>query len=344
MLVHGARPRMWPTLVLGMLSLGACHKGSVPDDKAHVDSGNGGGTGNGDDTGPSCSVTVLDTTPTDGESDFYWRDSLAVSFSDVANDLATMTLLDGSGAEVATSVAWDEGGFQATVVPDAPLEGDADYTFQIDVCDSSTSVAFHTSRFGLPLEVDPSSLVGLTYDYDLAGATYTKPEGLGTVVGTMLSAPLLVGITAADNSSLTLMGAQGKISDTTGEISQDTNLATWDLGTADFTESPFFSTDADEIDIDYDGSVIPIYNFHVEGTFSSDASVIGGGEADGLADTRNMAPIFNSSDPNVVCNYATSFGLSCTECPDGETYCMEIQAYFEPAPVVDGLTLEPVSR
>ena len=45
------------------------------------------------------------------------------------------------------------------------------------------------------------------------------------------------------------------------------------------------------------------------------------------------------SDPNAVCDLAAGFGFTCEECPDGGRYCVRIEAYFEPSPLVEGLTL-----
>ncbi len=326
-----------PTLALAA----ACNKASNPGDKGHTDPGKVD-TG-GDDTGAPCTAEVVGIDPEDGTTDFYWRDTFAVVFSEPAEDLAAFSLVDGSGAEVELRADFDDSGLNATVGAVDGLAGDTAYTLTVEVCGAESTVSFATSAYGLPLEVDPTELVGNTYDFDLGGADYVEPAGLGALIGLYLSEPLLIGVVDAGEDTVSLMGAQGTV-DASSQIHQDTNLATWDFGEADFSEAPFFSATADEIVIDYNGIEVPIHAFHVEGTFAADASSIGGAEANGLADTRNMGPLLDLPDePDSVCNVAQEWlGITCEACPDGGAYCLTLEALFDPAPLVEGLTLEEV--
>jgi len=223
------------------------------------------------------------------------------------------------------------------------MTAEESYTLDVDVCGDFSSRGFSTSIYGGELIIEPEDLVGSTYLFDLGTAEYRQPEGLGMIIGLFLSAPLLVGITQADASEISLLGAQGWVDDVSGEYYQSGGLASWDFGVADFDESPWFWTQADRITIDYDGYDIPIYNFEIQGTFEPDGSSVGGASALGLADTRTMGPLLELDDePNAVCDYGAGFGLVCEPCPDEEEYCLTIEAWFDSCELIEGLTLEVI--
>lgn len=328
--------------------LGAC-KG---DDK-------GGETGNVDDTGDTdtagdtdtstdtdtdtdtdvpCETVAIATTPEDGTTDFYYRDALGVTFSDDASG-ATIQLLDGAGAEVATTVTWGDGNFQAEVTPVEPLDGNTAYSLHIEVCSYSGDVLFTTSEYGTELAESAAGLVGNTYVLDLSKADILQPEGLGYLLAAYLTEPILLGVDHADESLIGMVGAQGykKNDGTYKQVGTDV----WIFPDADFTSAPYFAASTPEISIDYSDVAIPIESFSLAGTFAADGSKIGGGWASGLGDTRNMGPLLElGDDPGAVCDLITALGLSCETCADGEPYCVFLEVEFDEAPLAEGLTID----
>ena len=73
----------------------------------------------------------------------------------------------------------------------------------------------------------------------------------------------------------------------------------------------------------------------------------GGAWASGLADTRNLYTLLDLPDmpgvepEDVVCAYLESLGLPCIDCGDGVDRCLYMEAYFDDAALVEGVTLDP---
>jgi hypothetical protein len=318
----------WILLALGSGCQGS-DKDSVPGKL--IDDTDGGDV--------ECVATLLDIDLEDGEADVYYRKTFDVVFTDPVTGSLSATLTGSDGTEIAASVTLDETGYNAVIDP-GPMVAEETYAMDLDVCGELSSFGFTTSIYGGDLIIEPVELVGNTYLFDLGTATYKQPEGLGMIIGLFLSAPLLVGITEADASEITLLGAQGWVDDETGEYNQSGGLASWDFGVADFTDQPWFWVQTDQINIDYDGYDIPIYDFEIQGTFEPDGNSIGGASALGLADTRNMGPLLDlDDDPSAVCDYGAGFGLVCEPCPDEGEYCLTIEAWFVACEMIEDLTL-----
>ena len=330
-----------------MLALVACKGDKSGPDTGNVDDTSAPADDTGtpaDDTGEvtSCAVVLLEASPDDGDDGWYYRDPLSLTFSEPAESHSpVITLTDSDGAEVATTVTWADGSYQATITPSDLLAGSADYALHVEVCEYSGDLTFSTDVYGGALEEDSSGMVGNTYVFDMSKADITQPEGLGYLLATYLTEPLLIGIEAADESEIDLVGAQGKLRNdgTYRQYGEDV----WDFPVADFTTAPYFSADTDRIEISYSGYAIPIEDFHLEGTFSPDATSVGGGLAYGLGDTRYMGPLMGRGDePDAVCSLIADFqiGIECVECEDGGPYCLFLEAEFGKAPLEEGLTIE----
>ena len=144
------------------------------------------------------------------------------------------------------------------------------------------------------------------------------------------------------------MVAQG-IWDDDGVPYQDLGTGTYPLPAADFTSAPYFSADTDLIEINYqNGSTdvdIPMHEMHIEGTFSPDGSMLGGAWIDGLIDTRNLGTLLSvvpGDDDDAICNYLEgSFEVPCEDCGTGDIYCLYLKAFFDDAPAIDGLVIDP---
>lgn len=303
-------------------------------------------TGEPLDTGDSteCTAAVADVYPINGQSDWYYRDALTVLFDQDAQDLAALTML-GNDASVDLSVVYSKDGLEATILPTSGVWSESTaYSLTIDLCGVTSAHTFETSPYGAPLKVDDSSLAGNTYYVDMSEAIYTKPAGVGTIIRQFLTNPLLIDITAASSAELTLIGAQGLLDEVTAEVTQDTRYETWDFGSADFATSPYFSARATETTFTYIGEDVPVYDFSFDGTFSADATTIGGMNFSGVGDTRNMGPLLNlGNSPNATCELLNSVGVECISCPDGEPYCLLLVGSFLDAQLLPNVDVEIIT-
>jgi hypothetical protein len=304
---------------------------AVPDDSAA-----------NDDSGTACTLEVVDTSPRDDGGPWLYRDPLAVVF-DEPGKAATLALTDELGADVPFTTTWSKGGTDVTL--DAALTGSTTYTLAVTACDVTTSVEFTTSVYGSPLAIDPSALVGRTYMFDLASAEYEQPPGIGALVALYVSAQVLLGVTAADATTLALLGGQGEVD--AGMYVQDMDVATFDLGGVDFTAAPFFVGTAPEIEIVVDDSYT-LYDFAAQGTFAPDGDSVGGATISMKVDTTNLGEAMNlpGDDPMAVCDFIEPLGIPCETCPGGagKDNCIGIVAKWDSAPRVPGVTLVPIAE
>ena len=190
--------------LLTLLALVGCNQSSVPK---------GGDTDSVviiEDTGTgelTCETLVLETSPWDGQSGIYYRDSLSATFSEDGSS-ASFSLIDDAGLEVELTPVWDDGNFQVTLSTTTPMLGDTSYTFSVSICQDELVSRFTTSLYGDEMQESAASLVGNTYNFDMAGADYTKPAGLGPIIQNYLSEPLLLTVAAASDDTLDIFAAQ----------------------------------------------------------------------------------------------------------------------------------------
>ena len=165
------------------------------------------------------------------------------------------------------------------------------------------------------MEIEPTGLVGNTYNIDLASAEYSQPPGIDVILGNNIDQPLLFGVDVVSDSAIDFIAALG-IFDDFGNITQSTGL--WGFPNADFTAAPYFDANAEYLAIDYNGIAIPIHNFNISGTFSPDGSAIGGAQFSGLGDTQDLGPAFlPNGDADTICNILEPLGAECEVCPPG---------------------------
>ncbi|MDP2317424.1 MAG: Ig-like domain-containing protein [Pseudomonadota bacterium] len=331
------------TLAL-VLVLGACTNGKdTPADGDDTSVGADSGDTDTDtdtDTDVACEATFLSSEPADGATAVYYRDPLKVSFEGDAGT-AAFTLTDAGGADVAFATAWDEGNVQAHLT--TVLQANTTYTLTVDVCDVSTTSSFTTSSLGTPLTDDPSSLLGRAYVWRLSEARITEPSFLDALASIYLTVPLLIGVTSATSTDIDLLGGVG-YHENDGSYTQVMAEETWDFPAGSFDEQPYFEAYADYITVSYDGTPIPIEQFHLSGTFTADGTAIEKGVGSGFGDSRHMGPLLNqpADDYNAVCEIAVKAGVECVPCSDGEPYCLYIVAEDITARWEDGLTLVQV--
>lgn len=316
------------TMMLLLAALG-CKKdaedSAVEGDDTAVDD-----TSGGDDTGEeSCEFKPSEFTPEDESSEVYYRTEMSVAFTGaVPSATFELALTDGTSPVLLTE-EWADPADRVTLLSGAPLLPNSDYALSVTVCGQTYVNSFSTSSYGLPLDVTPEELLSRTYLIKLEDVKFVKPDNVATLIKTFLDMPILVNVQEVDGKEMVLVGAEGWI-DSSGGVNQrklrnQEDVPTWDFEGVDFSQPPYFRADSPGIVLVYDGIDIPVYDFHLEGTFSADASSFGGGRLWGLADTRNTAPLLNESDPNHVCDLVSSFGAECQPCPDEEVYCLFLQ-------------------
>jgi len=312
------------------IALAACKGGG--DDSPNTDDSSGTDDSTApDDSGTSCTAEVLDTSPRTGASSWLYSDPLRVTFDEPAK-AATFTLTDAAGGDVPFTATWDKGATDVSL--DAALTGSTTYTLGITACGTTTSVEFTTSVYGLPLAKGPAELVGKTYTFDLSTAEYEKPAGLGALIALYVSAQVLLGVTAADETTIEFLGGQGGV-DEFGMYSQDLEVDTFDLEKGDFTAAPYFRVSAPEMQIVADATYA-LYDFAAEGTFAPDGAGIGGATLSMLVDTSNLGDAMNlphGDDPMAVCDYVEPLGIPCETCPGGKgkDNCIAIIAHWDEA-------------
>ncbi len=293
------------------------------------------------DTSVPCEVTVGNASIAEGAMNVYYRDTLTLSFSgDAVAAGAVVAIRDASGADASAALSWSEGNVQAsfalTLAPSTP------YTLHAEVCGVTTDIPFTTSSLGEPLTGAAEDLVGHTYVFRLSDSEITDPRFLDALAGTYLTVPLLITVTMADASSIDLLGALGELRDD-GTYRQLRGETTWDFPVADFSAAPYFSASAERIVIPYAGIEIPVEDFTLSGTFTSDGTELAEAIVTGLGDSRDMGALLGQADdPNAMCSLAAAAGVECEPCGDGEPYCLHIVAEEINAQYLPGVSITAV--
>ncbi len=324
---------------LGLLV--GCDDGKLNEDTDDTDIGNDSGDPDtaDTDTGP-CEATVLSMEPADGATAVYYRDPIVVSFENDGSS-ATISLADAGGAPVTFDTTWANGNVQAEL--STVLAADTIYTLTVEVCGETTTSTFTTSSLGAPLTVSQEELLGRTFVFRLSEATITEPAFLDFVASSYLTVPLLISVSAADDTSIDLLGGIGE-HENDGSYTQVMDEETWDFPAGDFSEQPYFEAYAEYITLSYNAILIPIEQFNLSGTFTADGTAIQRGVASGLGDSRHMGPLVgrDADDYSAVCEIAAGAGVECEPCADGEPYCIYIVAEEITATWEEGLALVAV--
>lgn len=332
MILHSPRP-------LAML-LGACALSSACGDPTPPDAPDLTPTGWFEpDTGDysACPDRLQSSVPEDGALDWGWRDPLQV-FVTNASPVYAMRLTTAGGVVVAATITPDGTGLVYEITVDGGLEARQDYVLEVTDCGGVTPIAFTTSELGAPLTISPAELVGRTYRLDLAGGTFVQPGGFGEILAATFTDPVLVGVAFADRASIDWIGSLGFTY--LGRIYQDTDLPSWSFPVSDFTESPWFDVTASEVQLVLGGASLPVTDFRFTGTMREHGDGLGGVSIVGLADTRFAGGAFGQPlNPDAVCTIAGDLGVDCVDCPDGETFCLDIEVRDVEGAWIEGLEL-----
>ena len=268
-------------------------------------------TGEPDDTGDPivCTAAVVSTEPADGSVDV----AVDVQPTVVISELDATTTL--SSDIPGTFVALDDGLTYAWVA-DGPLDYATTYTVSATTCTGTTSFSFST------LEVEtPEHLVGRAWGMELSGGVITERAVLEVLVGDSL-VPGLLGVYGAGAGTVDLRVAAAAEGVTPPE--QDYCLATSDVPLASYADGLVHGS-ADEIWISLvPGDPVPIYHLEFNGTWSADGTGFTDGAMEGDLDARYISD-WLGFDAEGLCSLAESLGFPCSECPDGEVYCVHMR-------------------
>ena len=278
----------------------------------------------------NCPDKFKTTSPADGATDWYWRDRPTL-YTETTNQAAYDAWIQTTdGERVDAELVWDTAtGLSFTLEWEGALEPDTTYELGIEDCASARVLTFTTSSLGRPLEIEPEALVGNTYLVDLVGAEWVQPAALAGVLQQYFNTPILLGIRLADDEYVKLVGAPGAV-DTLGNVTQDRSSPTWNFPLADFTEAPYLDVAAPQIEFQYNDAgtsiQVPVEDFVLTGTLSSDGTELGGGVLSGLGDSRYIGAELLGGDPGDLCVLAEGLGVDCVPCSDGQPYCLQLVA------------------
>lgn len=307
----------------------------------------------GDTDTDGCTTTISSTLPADAATEVYYRTPIEVNFSADAPD-ATLTLTDAGGTEVTGTSSAD--GKKAIFAPGAALMPSTAYTLGITYCDGekSAETTFTTSATGAAI-ADPATLVGNTYDIDLATARITEPPGVGGLLTGLLAdldEKLLVSVGEYDMgaSTLTMFGALG--SEDGGTITQDTCEVSIEFPiAADFSGNPYFEIEGDDVTIGAAGIEVTLKTLKLTGSFAPDGASLDGVTLEGSADTRDFVELLGdalggATGDTAVCDLVGQLapGVECEDCGDGSITCLSIVADSLEANQVAGLSLVQVTQ
>lgn len=330
--------------LFALLTIIGCSGEGTETDEDQIDTADTDEDDSGDDVvEDNCDVlTLAETDPLHNEIGWFYRDTATFTFTDDASQQAIFSA-SNAGGDIAMDASFDESGFNATVMPSSgEWVPNATYTLTASFCERTADVVFTTDSYGTPLSVEPADLTGNTYLIDLAGARYSEPAGIGAVIRLFLTDPIILGVETATADELALIGAQGRVVGSTGEVVQRKieNYPIFDFGVADFTAQPYFRATSTQTVFSFEGEDVVVHDFQIEGTFSSDGEIIGGASFTGLGDLRNLGKLLDlGDDPGAACEYLAALTIECEACPGGEEYCMTLTGTVDDAQRLD-LTLE----
>ena len=283
-----------------------------------------------------CGIQIDDTFPVTGTSDFYYRDTLAFELSD-DDDSASLSLEDAGGTVISGTSSVD--GDMVYFTPSVPLQPSTSYVAKLSYCGSEVpvDVSFSTSDLGTVAD-DLGVFEGKTYALDISSGNFVQPPGVGDLIGGLLDNNILIGVTAATETSMSLIGAISFA----GSTEQDTCQETLDIPDADFSDNPYFEIDIPEgIEMNAAGVIISLDSLFISGSFSTDGTYFGGGELVGELDVRKLTPLLEdliqSDDPAESCSLLLGFGVTCETCSsDSEPFCIPLE--------VNGLNAEDTGQ
>jgi hypothetical protein len=290
----------------------------------------------GDTTAP-CTVTEVSASwPEDGLSPTTRWAAVSLWFSGEADlDQVALNLWGDDGESVEGALELIDGGLRFQ--PTEWLAEDATYTWDADVCGAVAGGSFTTGSEGQ--SADPAALVDTTWGLDLSRAEWLQPAGGESLFGSLFSGLILLGVEAADDSSIDLLSAVGE------EVEadwwqQDPCFATADFEPVSFLNNPY--VDAGPVDMTFvvQGIDAILHDVVITGAVADEGAALADGGLVAEFDARDYGALGSASD---VCGYVEQFtGVSCSACAsDGEESCVPLEVAEIDGERIDGLALAP---
>ncbi|TNE90883.1 MAG: hypothetical protein EP330_07135 [Deltaproteobacteria bacterium] len=264
------------------------------------------------DTDTDCPNRVEEVFPRVGTTDAYVGTTIEARL-DVpdANAVLAVPGVVGTSAIDGTRVVF---------TPSAPLTPSTAYTPLITWgFDCELTWDFSTSAAGAP--VDPSLLVGKTYDLDLESGRFVKPEGVGSLLGKYLGrAPLLLGVTSASSTEVALRVAPANDASTQDVCQQSIDV------TAPLDTPLFGPTDPFSFLLPVEGVTAPVDDASLSGAFGPGGDSLAGVRLTGRIDTRPLVELIETGGaPEALCDLSASIGVYCEDCGNGDVFCLPLE-------------------
>jgi hypothetical protein len=272
-----------------------------------------GGTG-GWDSGDGCSTGFSPVHPAMGATDVYYRSVIEVDVWS-ADGSETVTLADADGVPVSGTVT--DTGWSLVMTPDAPLLPDTNYTVAFGYCDGQEAIwTFRTSSVGSPVSGCDPAATHFALDFD--AARVTQPAGVGELLLGLLDGEALLSLGQLDASPRLVLG-YGDGSDVETCAPTEAVPITW--------TDPRFEGAAASLPLRGLDASFNATNVEIAGDISPDCAELAGVSFTGVLDVREMseqaAELLGISDPDEICATMLGFGVTCTTCTDGPSYCLD---------------------
>ena len=98
-----------------------------------------------------------------------------------------------------------------------------------------------------------------------------------------------------------------------------------------FKASPTFTMGPIDVPVTLAGYQVTLYDAQSAATFAADGSYFAGGTISGSLDARDLVNALSGRDilptesPEAVCEVIANAKIPCTECDDGEPYCLYLE-------------------
>lgn len=317
----------FPILAACTLALAGCE--AAPDDQEEAPTPD-----------PCAGAPGLLSVSPESDADDQYISSVSATWDAVPED-ASLVLADDTGAAVTGTLTVEDSGRTLLLDFGAPLAPSTTYTATVgDACSDDASWSFSTGPFGDELD-DEEALVGRVFSIDLGSADIVQPAGIGGLLSGLLTdeAILFELLDTSDFATgvLHVRGALG--TQTTGGAEQDLCSETLpltygqdgELGTEDDVPAswtdPYLRVGPTDLTLEVEGTEATISDLFLEMLFHPNGESFVGGRLEGSIDTRPLVGLVDSTDPNAICALAEkTVGIACEPCPDGEDYCLTLEA------------------
>ncbi len=205
-------------------------------------------------------------------------------------------------------------------------------------------------------DLDPSTVEGLTYLFDIAngGFTFTEPAGIGAVIGMFLGQlpedqGIIFGAEDIDPGAGTidLLLSSGLVTN------PNDNPANWIWAQSDATttdasgtwSNPSFDAGPADMVFDSGSGTIWLGDVMFGGRYATDGSTVSNARLEGLMDTIPFDEMLGF-DPGGLCDTLDGLSIPCETCPASSPhqgdFCLYLAAEGGVCPLLPGVTMVPV--